>query len=281
MHTHLCPTIIFFFSPLAHRPLSPFSILRVFLHRDASDAVRGRDNYDFYGYRLRVEFAKGRRDRNDRERGDRGDRYRDDRRDDRRGDRDRRDDRGDRRGGGRDDRRERGRREFRPRNTAYRVLVKGLPVSASWQDLKDFVKKAVRPVYTDVEKNGEDSATGVVGFESVEDMERCISKLDDTKFSTKDGDKDCYVRVMEDKAYGGGDGDVKKGGSSRRSPSRSRSPVLRKSGSPSPMREASRSRSRSPVARRPPPSRSASPEREQEGSPPRSRSPSQGVDAPV
>lgn len=27
--------------------------------RDAEDAVRGRDNYNFDGYRLRCEFAKG------------------------------------------------------------------------------------------------------------------------------------------------------------------------------------------------------------------------------
>lgn len=28
-------------------------------HRDAEDAVRGRDGYNFDGYRIRVEFAKG------------------------------------------------------------------------------------------------------------------------------------------------------------------------------------------------------------------------------
>jgi arginine/serine-rich splicing factor 1/9 len=28
-------------------------------YRDAEDAIRGRDNYNFDGYRLRVEFAKG------------------------------------------------------------------------------------------------------------------------------------------------------------------------------------------------------------------------------
>lgn len=29
--------------------------------RDAEDAVRGRDGYNFDGYRLRCEFAKGER----------------------------------------------------------------------------------------------------------------------------------------------------------------------------------------------------------------------------
>ena len=28
--------------------------------RDAQDAIRGRDGYNFDGYRLRVEFSKGR-----------------------------------------------------------------------------------------------------------------------------------------------------------------------------------------------------------------------------
>ncbi|KAL4539376.1 hypothetical protein Ndes2437B_g02243 [Nannochloris sp. 'desiccata'] len=277
----------------------PFAFVEFSDRRDASDAVRGRDNYDFYGYRLRVEFAKGRRnDRgNDRDRGDRGgDRYaRDDRRDDKRGGRDDRDRRDDRRGG---DRKERTRREFRPRNTAFRVLVKGLPSGASWQDLKDFIKKAVRPIYTDVEKDGEENAIGVVGFENLEDVERCISKLDDTKFESKDADKDCYVRVLEDKEHRSGGGD---GAGRRKSRSRSRSPANnRRDSSPSPRRVASpsRSRSRSPVAAAPrqrAPSRSAGtpPRQQQEAqegspapcdasrSPSRSRSLSQDVDVPV
>lgn len=277
---------------LAPRLLFPTSLF----YRDASDAVRGRDNYDFYGYRLRVEFAKGRRnDRgNDRDRG--GDRYgRDDRRDDRQGGRDDRDRRDDRRGG---DRRERSRREFRPRNTAFRILVKGLPSGASWQDLKDFIKKAVRPIYTDVERDADDNAIGVVGFENLEDVERCISKLDDTKFESKDADKDCYVRVMEDEEHrnGGGGGGGGGGGNGRRK-SRSRSPADNRRGrSPSPRRDASpsRSRSRSPVAAAPragTPPRHQHQEEEQQGgspaprdanrSPPRSRSPSQDIEGPV
>jgi RNA recognition motif-containing protein len=296
-HTHLRFQINLLFSPLAYYLSLSLSL---FL-RDASDAVRGRDNYDFYGYKLRVEFAKGRRnDRGgDRDRDDRrgGDRDRYDSRDDRRGggrdDRDRRDDRR----GGRDDRRERPRREFRPRNTAFRVLVTGLPSNASWQDLKDFVKKAVRPIFTDVEKNG-DAATGIVGFENYEDVERCISKLDDTKFTSKESDTDCYVQVMEDKQHRGGSGGDK-GGSPRRksrSRSRSRSPVVRgrNNRSPSPRRDAP-SRSRSPLAaadrRRGSASRSASPMQQEQGgntpprdgsrSPARSRSPSQDAEAPL
>ncbi len=61
--------------------------------------MRGRDGYDFYGNRLRVELAKGA--------GGRGRGF----------------------GGGPPP-------GFRPRQTGFRVLVKGLPISASWQDLK-------------------------------------------------------------------------------------------------------------------------------------------------
>lgn len=34
--------------------------------------------------------------------------------------------------------------------TDYRVIVTGLPPSASWQDLKDHMRKAGEPTYTDV-----------------------------------------------------------------------------------------------------------------------------------
>ncbi len=61
--------------------------------------MRGRDGYDFYGNRLRVELAKG-------------------------GTRDR---------GGPIPMPPGG---FRNKGTGWRVIVKGLPMSASWQDLK-------------------------------------------------------------------------------------------------------------------------------------------------
>lgn len=34
--------------------------------------------------------------------------------------------------------------------TEFRVIVTGLPPSASWQDLKDHMRKAGEPTYTDV-----------------------------------------------------------------------------------------------------------------------------------
>ena len=64
--------------------------------RDAQDAARGRDGYDFFGNRLRVEMSRGARDRGPPPAPP----------------------------------------TFRGRGTGFRVLIKGLPISASWQDLK-------------------------------------------------------------------------------------------------------------------------------------------------
>ena len=104
--------------------------------RDASDAVRGRDGYDFYGHRLRVELAKGS-------------------------------------ARGAVDRSSRSSRDFRPRQTGFRVRVKGLPMSASWQDLKDHFRRVVTPSYTNVIRE-RGQAIGVVEFDTLEDMERAI-----------------------------------------------------------------------------------------------------------
>mmetsp|Transcript_13622 Transcript_13622/g.32251 ORF Transcript_13622/g.32251 Transcript_13622/m.32251 type:complete len:202 (-) Transcript_13622:1531-2136(-) len=77
--------------------------------RDASAAVQGRDGYDFYGTRLRVELARGGSGRST---------Y----------------------GGGR--RADRGYSAAPPPNAEFRVNVFGLPPTASWQDLKDHMRKA-------------------------------------------------------------------------------------------------------------------------------------------
>jgi hypothetical protein len=81
--------------------------------RDAQDAVRGRDGYDFDGSRLRVELARG-----DRRMGGGG-------------------------GGGAGFDVPRGRAVPPPlprggfnKGSKYRIMVKNLPQSASWQDLK-------------------------------------------------------------------------------------------------------------------------------------------------
>lgn len=92
--------------------------------RDAQDAVRGRDGYDFAGNRLRVEISRGSQDSFGGSGGGGGG--------------------GGGHGGGGYGGFNRGRREVPPpapasfhgRGTGFRALVKGLPQSASWQDLK-------------------------------------------------------------------------------------------------------------------------------------------------
>jgi arginine/serine-rich splicing factor 1/9 len=84
-------------------------------YRDAQDAIRGRDGYNFDGNRLRVEFSKGDR----------------------------------RTAGGRDEPRRGG-----GRRSEYGVKVSNLPRGCSWQDLKDFMRKVGDVIYTDVERDG-------------------------------------------------------------------------------------------------------------------------------
>ncbi|THF97589.1 hypothetical protein TEA_007591 [Camellia sinensis var. sinensis] len=79
-------------------------------YRDAEDAIRGRDGYNFDGNRLRVELAHGGRGSSS---VDRYSSYSG----------------GSSRGGV-------------SRRSDYRVLVTGLPSSASWQDLKDHMRRA-------------------------------------------------------------------------------------------------------------------------------------------
>eukprot|EP00192_Tetraselmis_astigmatica_P014423 CAMPEP_0117653484 /NCGR_PEP_ID=MMETSP0804-20121206/3218_1 /TAXON_ID=1074897 /ORGANISM="Tetraselmis astigmatica, Strain CCMP880" /LENGTH=171 /DNA_ID=CAMNT_0005459667 /DNA_START=370 /DNA_END=882 /DNA_ORIENTATION=- len=85
--------------------------------RDAIAAVQGRDGYDFYGSRLRVELAKGGGGAAGPRGGFGGDR-------------------GGRRGA------DRGYGAAPPANAEFRVQVYGLPPTASWQDLKDHMRKA-------------------------------------------------------------------------------------------------------------------------------------------
>lgn len=252
----------------------PFAFVEFDDRRDAEDAVRARDGYDLLGSRLRVEMAKGSRSR-----------------------------------GGPSGKS----REFRPPNTGHRVIVKGLPPSASWQDLKDFLRQVVRPAYTNIEKD-RDGVIGVAEFESFDDMDRVIRKLDDTEFENMFGRS--FVRIYEDSSSHGkrgrsrsrsmdrGRGRGGKGWGGRGSPSRgygrprrsfSRSPMGRGRSPPSPRGRSSYSpRGRSPPSprgrsslsprgrsSRSPPGRGRSPPSPRDRSPrPRSpsRSPSRGRD---
>ncbi|XP_011196868.1 probable splicing factor, arginine/serine-rich 3 [Zeugodacus cucurbitae] len=203
------------FVDLKNRRGPPFAFVEFDDARDAEDAVKARDGYDYDGYRLRVEFPRGggpgsfRGNRNDRSRNDGG------------------------RGGGGGG----GGRGPPTKRSQYRVMVTGLPSSGSWQDLKDHMREAGDVCFADAYKDG----TGVVEFLRHEDMRYAIKKLDDSRFRSHEGEVS-YIRVREDTAEGD------RGGRDNRDRSRSYSPRARRRGTPtySPLRRSySRSRSRS------------------------------------
>eukprot|EP01018_Ginkgo_biloba_P001214 Gb_13475 [translate_table: standard] len=139
--------------------------------RDAEDAIRGRDGYKFDGHRLRVEIAHG---------GVRSssiDTY------------------GSYSSGGRSYKR-----------TGYRgvflsaVIVHGLPSSASWQDLKDHMRRAGDVCFAEVFRRS-GGAVGIVDYTSYEDMKYAFSpleirKLDDSEF--RNPFSRSYLRKIED-----------------------------------------------------------------------------------
>jgi len=193
-------------------------------YRDAEDACRAKDGTEFDGARIRVEIAKGRRDDRGGDRGGYGDRG------GRGGDRGGYGDRG---GGGYGDRPRPGPREGDiplHSKTGYRVFVKGVPESCSWQDLKDHFRCVGNPAFTNVYRTGRDSCCGVVEFDNRDDMERAVKDLDDSEFRNRYDTT--RVNVLEDKGdvdqvvYGRG------GGGGGRSRSRSRSPRRSRSRSP-------------------------------------------------
>ncbi|XP_015891875.2 serine/arginine-rich-splicing factor SR34 [Ziziphus jujuba] len=169
--------------------------------RDAEDAIRGRDGYDFDGHRLRVELAHGGRGHSSSS--DRYSSY----------------------SGGRGGR-------GVSRRSEYRVLVTGLPSSASWQDLKDHMRRAGDVCFSQVFRDGS-GTTGIVDYTNHDDMKYAIKKLDDSEF--RNAFSRAYVRVRE---Y-----DSRR--DSSRSPSRGRSHSRNRSYSRSRSRSRSRSQSRS------------------------------------
>ncbi|CAL9069096.1 unnamed protein product [Musa banksii] len=169
--------------------------------RDADDAIRGRDGYNFDGHRLRVELAHGGRGQSSSF--DRHSSYSS----------------GGRRGGV-------------SRRSEYRVMVTGLPSSASWQDLKDHMRRAGDVCFSEVFRDG-GGTIGIVDYTNYDDMKYAIRKLDDSEF--RNAFSRAYIRVKE---Y-----------DSKRSLSRSRSRSRSYSRSPTPPRSRSRSRSKSPRAK--------------------------------
>ncbi|XP_019419543.1 PREDICTED: serine/arginine-rich splicing factor SR34B-like isoform X1 [Lupinus angustifolius] len=173
--------------------------------QDAEEAIRGRDGYDFDGHRLRVEIAHGGRGNTS--------------------SRDRHSGYSNGRGGG-------GR--GLSRRSDYRVQVTGLPSSASWQDLKDHMRKAGDVCFAQVFNDGGRGTTGIVDYTNYDDMKYAIKKLDDTEF--RNAFSKAYVRVRE---Y-----DSRR--DSSRSPSRGRSHSRGRSYSRSRSHSRGRSQSKSP-----------------------------------
>ncbi|KAF9546230.1 serine arginine-rich splicing factor [Mortierella hygrophila] len=106
--------------------------------RDAKDAVYDFHGKEFMGERLVVELARGDR-------------------------RDRREDRDDRR--------------FRPpERTEHRLIVENLAHGVSWQDIKDFMRKAGEVTFADISKDND--AQGIVEFSSADDVQNALKSLD-------------------------------------------------------------------------------------------------------
>ncbi|KAG2312073.1 hypothetical protein Bca52824_023630 [Brassica carinata] len=161
--------------------------------RDAEDAIHGRDGYDFDGHCLRVELAHGGRCSSNDARGGAS--------------------RGGRDGG------DRGRGPSR--RSEYRVLVSGLPSSASWQDLKDHMRKGGEVCFSQVYRDGR-GTTGIVDYTSYEDMKYAIKKLDDTEF--RNAFSRGYVRVLKEASKSPSKLSPAKSPMHSRSKNRSRSP---------------------------------------------------------
>ncbi|KAM5557792.1 serine/arginine-rich splicing factor SR34A [Rosa sericea] len=204
--------------------------------RDAEDAIRGRDGYNFDGCRLRVELAHG---------GSRGPPP-----SDRRGGY----------GGGSSRGGSSGGRFGVSRHSEFRVIVRGLPSSASWQDLKDHMRKAGDVCFAEVCRDSE-GTYGLVDYNNYDDMKYAVRELHDTEF--KNPWARSYIRVK-----------VYESSSPSRSRSRSRSVRRNRSNSleRSVSRSVSRSRSASPVKPSRPRSRSRSMSRSRSGSPRPARS---------
>ncbi|MCJ1453255.1 hypothetical protein MMC28_003601 [Mycoblastus sanguinarius] len=79
----------------------------------------------------------------------------------------------------------------RPRRTAYRMQISGLPGETSWQDLKDFARRSgLDVVYSEVGRDRD--GKGFVEFETASDLKMAVDKLDNQEF------KGATVRCVAD-----------------------------------------------------------------------------------
>lgn len=86
-----------------------------------------------------------------------------------------------------------------PQRSGFRVRVAGLPPSASWQDLKDHMRKAGDVGFTDVDRRG----GGVVEYATAEGMDRALRELHQSDFSNRFGEGS-RISVEEERGGGGG-----------------------------------------------------------------------------
>jgi hypothetical protein len=84
-----------------------------------------------------------------------------------------------------------------PQRTDFRVRVQGLPPSASWQDLKDHMRRVGDVGFSDVDRRG----GGVVEYGTAEAMERAIRELNGSEFTNRFGDK-AVLEVSEERGRG-------------------------------------------------------------------------------
>lgn len=147
------------FIDLKTRRGPPFAFVEFHDYRDAEEAVRARDGKKFDGYRLRVEFPRGR---------ERPSRFK-------------------------NGSSTTGRLGTTQKHSKFRVKVTGLPASGSWQDLKDHMREFGEVCFADVYKGGE----GVVEFVNCDDMRYAIRKLHNTKFKSHEGESS-YIKLRED-----------------------------------------------------------------------------------
>jgi len=200
-------------------------------NRDAEDVVYDFHGKEFLGERLIVEIARGNRRREERN--------------------------------GRGGRRDEGRSQ-------YRLIVNGIASGTSWQDLKDFMRKAGEVSFADILKDRD--GEGVVEFRSRSDMKAALERLDGQELNGRE------VTLREAEKDRRSNRRSRSRSESRSPPRRSRRRSPSRSRSASPRRSSRRDRDNE---RRRSPSRSVSRERDTdnrkrsrvERSPSRSRSP--------
>lgn len=211
------------------RNIPAYAFVEFYNRKDAQDAVYGRDGYSYDGCKLRVEFPREKRDRDERRSPPRRPRKIE----------------------------SNGYATFNKvrgpsRRTDFRVVVENLPRSGSWQDLKDHMREAGDVCFADVFRGGGDEGVGVVEFMNEDDMSFALKNLDDTKFRSHEGES-ARITVREDKddEYKGRTSGPPRGGGGRggfgggRGGGRGRSRSRTRSRSPYRGRGRSRSRSRS------------------------------------